>query len=238
MTQSRDGTRDRILEAAESIFSEKGYHDALVDEIASRTSLSKGGVYFHFPSKEGLFFAVLDRLADRLISRVEESGRGFESPLARAEASLEAAVRVLGRKRALARLLIIQGYTMGNAFERKRVEIYRRFGDLIRRHLDDAVAAGEIESIDTAVAAHVWLGAVNEVVIRWVYGEGVSPSEALPVLKSILVGGMRRSTATPSPESSSLDGLGTAPAGGEDKKLSDSPGISKSGASHARGGHG
>ena len=85
MTTANLQTRDRILEAAEAVFADNGYHDAIVDEIGRRTSLSKGGLYFHFPSKEGLFFAVLDRLADRLVNRAEEAASREGPALERAE---------------------------------------------------------------------------------------------------------------------------------------------------------
>ena len=191
MNQQKELTRDRILGAAETIFADKGYHDALVDEIASVTSLSKGGVYFHFPSKEDLFFAVLDKLASRLMIRVETSSTGIESPLDRAGTALEAVLVAMGRKRRVARLLLLQGYSMGNAFEAKRVEIFGCFGEIIRTHLDDAVSAGEIKSIDTQIAATAWLGAMNEVVIRWLFEGGRSPKEALPTLHVLLIDSLR-----------------------------------------------
>ena len=60
--------REKIMEAAEVVFAEKGYHDGAVVDIVRSTEISKGGLYFHFPSKERLFFAVMDHLADRLLN--------------------------------------------------------------------------------------------------------------------------------------------------------------------------
>lgn len=195
MTAPREATRDRILEAAEHVFADKGYHDALVDEVATATALSKGGVYFHFPSKEDLFFAVVDRLADRLISKVERESSTQPTAIGRAEAALTAVFSALGKRRRLARLLMVQGYSMGNAFERKRVELFGRFASLIRQRLDEASAAGEIPPVDTTIVAHIWLGAINELVIRWLYSGEPAPAEALPILRSVLVEGTRASHA-------------------------------------------
>jgi hypothetical protein len=83
---------------------------------------------------------------------------------------------------------MVQGYSMGNAFERKRVEIFDRFAEVIRRHLDAALAQGEIRSVDTALAARIWLGAVNEIIIHWLYTGGPSPIESLPEIRRMLVG--------------------------------------------------
>lgn len=53
-------TRERILEAAARVFAQKGYQSASLDEVAADAGLTKGAVYWHFKSKNDLFFALLD----------------------------------------------------------------------------------------------------------------------------------------------------------------------------------
>ena len=48
--EGKEATRQRILDAASEVFSEKGYHDAAVDDIVKASNSSKGSFYFHFPS--------------------------------------------------------------------------------------------------------------------------------------------------------------------------------------------
>ncbi|MDA1258383.1 MAG: TetR/AcrR family transcriptional regulator [Chloroflexi bacterium] len=190
MAVQRESTRDRILEAAEDAFADKGYHETLVDEIAGRTSLSKGGFYFHFPSKERLFFAVIDRLADRLVERTDKASVSCESPLAGADAALAEVLTRLGSRRRLAKVLLVQGYSMGSAFEQKRVEVFGRFAAVIQDALDRAVEAHEIAPINTEVVARAWLGAINEIIVNWIYRGTPTPAESLPVLRSVLLGGL------------------------------------------------
>ena len=71
-----EGTRSRILDAALDVFSNKGYHEASVDEIVDRSSTSKGSVYFHFPNKQKLFLALVDKFADLLERRITEASEG------------------------------------------------------------------------------------------------------------------------------------------------------------------
>ena len=180
-------TRHRILDAAEDVFSQMGYHDAPVEEIGRVTSLSKGGIYFHFPSKEDLFFAVLDRLAGRLESRINRAIETSPTHLAGAEAAIEAVVHALSRRRKLARLLLIQGYSMGNSFQQTRARIFNRFAGMIERQLSLAVENGELPPIDCKVAARIWLGAISEVLIHWLYSDGPSPEDTLPTLRKMFV---------------------------------------------------
>ncbi len=53
-------TRQGILDAARSIFAEKGYSGANVNEIVALAGTTKPMIYYHFRSKEGLFAAVLE----------------------------------------------------------------------------------------------------------------------------------------------------------------------------------
>src|SRR6516165_7036461 len=93
----------RILDAATQVFSTKGYHATLVDEIAAEAETSKGGIYFHFPNKQAIFLALLDRLADILRQRDESAVATQSDPVARAEAALHVVLETFGSHRRLAR---------------------------------------------------------------------------------------------------------------------------------------
>src|SRR5437763_16282894 len=57
--------RDQILAAARSCFIDRGYHPTRMEDIASTAGLSKGGVYFHFQSKQEVFDALVQEEFDR-----------------------------------------------------------------------------------------------------------------------------------------------------------------------------
>ena len=57
----KDGIEESISNAALTVFARKGYHKALVDDIVRVSHTSKGAFYFHFPSKQALYDAVLER---------------------------------------------------------------------------------------------------------------------------------------------------------------------------------
>ena len=59
--ESQLQTRERLLDAALQVFSQRGYYAASVDEIAAEAGYSKGAVYSNFSNKEELFLALIDR---------------------------------------------------------------------------------------------------------------------------------------------------------------------------------
>lgn len=59
--QRRERTRDAVLAAAADVFARRGFHAASVDEIGELAGVSKGAIYYSFPSKDELFLALLEQ---------------------------------------------------------------------------------------------------------------------------------------------------------------------------------
>jgi len=167
----------RILDAALKVFSRKGYRDTAVDDIAEESDTSKGGVYFHFPGKQAIFLALMDRAAAMLLRRIEEAIARETEPLARAEAALHVVLRTFGSHRALARLFMVEALGAGREFHARLMQIHELFIDVMKQHLDEAVAAGAIEPIDTELAGRAWFGAVSEVITHWLLADHPAPIE-------------------------------------------------------------
>lgn len=164
-----DATRSKILDAALDVFASKSYHDASVDEIVERSQTSKGSVYFHFPNKERLFLALVDKFANLLERRVTEEIAKQDRGIQRVKVALETVLDTFSRYRGLTKILLIQAVGLGTAFEEKRLEVHARFASLIRFYLDETITVGDIQPVDTEIVAFAWMGAINEVIIRWVY---------------------------------------------------------------------
>jgi len=64
--KERDRRRNEIIEAAESLFFEKGYDHATMDEIAKKSELTKRTIYTYFSSKEELQYEIMLRGFEKL----------------------------------------------------------------------------------------------------------------------------------------------------------------------------
>lgn len=185
--QHNSSTRERILDAALSVFSNKGYHDARIDEIVDQSKTSKGSIYFHFPNKERLFVALVEKFTDLLERKVRESVPDDAPGMERVQIALEAVLSTFGKYRQPAKILLIQASGLGTVFEQKRMDVHDRFSELIKGYLDDAIDAGDIEPIDTEIVSRAWMGAINELVIRWVYTGDPEPDRIIETLLPVLL---------------------------------------------------
>ena len=65
-------TRDRILNSAKKYFLEYGFQAAPLRKIAKDAGFTSGALYGYFDSKEALFYAITDPIAERLIKKLNE----------------------------------------------------------------------------------------------------------------------------------------------------------------------
>lgn len=75
--------KDLILNTAEDVFSERGFDEARMDDIAERAGLSKGAIYWYFKKKDDIIAALLDRVFRRSINSMRALATADSSALAR-----------------------------------------------------------------------------------------------------------------------------------------------------------
>lgn len=64
---------ERILRAAEAVFSKKGYRQATLDEIVKIADTGKGTVYKYFNNKENLFYTLIHMKNEVLLDALRHS---------------------------------------------------------------------------------------------------------------------------------------------------------------------
>jgi AcrR family transcriptional regulator len=180
--------RDQILDAAFSTFAHRGFRDTSMDEIATAASTSKGGVYFHFPTKETIFRELMRTTADRLAAKVDRAVAAETEPIARAEAGIRTVLLTFAGHRTTARLLLMDAAGAGRAFQSETAAMHARFAGMIRGYLEEAQKAGVIPELDAETTARAWFGALNEIVSRWLLDEKPGRLEdSYPVLRAVLL---------------------------------------------------
>lgn len=69
MVKADKQTEEKIFDAATKIFEEKGLAAARMQDIADRAKINKALLHYYFRSKEKLFLAVFDKLADKIFKK-------------------------------------------------------------------------------------------------------------------------------------------------------------------------
>lgn len=163
----REETRRKILESATQVFASKGFHNAAVDDIVRASGTSKGAVYFYFASKEQIFLSLVEGYASTLAQEIQMAVPRARGLVAQVEAAVVALVRNFQNHRELTKIVLVDWLSMGPEYQGKRMALKAMLVEVLRGYLDRAVEDGKIAPQDTETAAYVWIGAISEVVLRW-----------------------------------------------------------------------
>jgi len=69
MPRPRGPAREQLLEAAQRLLLERGYEAAALDDVCATAQVTKGGLFYHFASKEQLAAAAIERFYGQLVDR-------------------------------------------------------------------------------------------------------------------------------------------------------------------------
>lgn len=140
-----------IVDAALTVFGERGFAAARLDDVAARAGVSKGTLYLYFPNKEELFKAVVRQAILPNLEVAERLLAGAQGPsFAVLETLLTLfAARVLkSRAGAIPKLIIAEAGNFPDLARFYHDEVIRRAFALLAAVLERGVARGEFRPVD------------------------------------------------------------------------------------------
>lgn len=75
-----DATRTALLDAARTLFIEKGYAETATPDIVAAAEVTRGALYHHFADKKALFWAVIEREANHVAADIDNRSADASSP--------------------------------------------------------------------------------------------------------------------------------------------------------------
>ncbi|MEO8250170.1 MAG: TetR/AcrR family transcriptional regulator [Burkholderiales bacterium] len=136
--------------------------------IAKQMNLTQGALFRHFPSKDAIWQAVMEWVADRLMARIDRAAEGATSPLAALRAMFLCHVDFVAEHPGVPRMLFGElqqhGATPAKAVAQALIQ---RYGARIRDRIDAGKAAGEIAAeVETQAAATLFVGTIQGLVMH------------------------------------------------------------------------
>jgi AcrR family transcriptional regulator len=154
--------REQILEIATGLFARQGFQGTTTKQIAEGSGVTEALIFRHFPSKEELYWAVIQRkinaagVRERMRERLDARGSDLEVISGLAAEILERRAK----DQTLSRLLLysaLENHRLSHRFFRTYVaEYYEVLAEFIRRR----IANGQFRRLDPLLAARGFLGMV------------------------------------------------------------------------------
>jgi AcrR family transcriptional regulator len=154
LTGYREEVRKKIVEAAYSLFLQKGYHRTTMEEIASLLGVTKPAIYQYFPGKEDLYAAVAEHGREELAAILE---RSFNNRDLRAgsEIMFDTLARYTPQFNSMyseMMLLAAHNERIRDLLRQDRIEDIRIVEQFIARQQDKGLISGKLDSRVLAIA--------------------------------------------------------------------------------------
>jgi AcrR family transcriptional regulator len=161
----KQSTEAAILQAAAELFTEKDFHQVLMEEVALRAQVGKGTLYRYFPAKEDLYLATIFAGWDQLRTELEAVLQ-LEGTL---DETLEKTARQILGYFWQRRLFVTLVYRLEhkpagkqkNDWQRRRENIVRLIAEVLRREL----RGGTPPAGDTRLLVEIFLGMIRAAIL-------------------------------------------------------------------------
>ncbi|MCW2812178.1 MAG: putative TetR family transcriptional regulator [Friedmanniella sp.] len=186
----RDQRRAQLLEAANDVFTTRGYHAAAMDDIAEAAGVSKPVLYQHFGSKLDLYLALLDQSCERLVEVVKEALASHHRNHERVDATMAAFYEFVSSASGEFRFVFESDLTGDGSVQKRLWRVNEEVADLVAQVIAEDTALPAAESKLLAIS----LVGIAQVSARyWVSGDASSIplKEATSLVSSLAWRGIR-----------------------------------------------
>jgi AcrR family transcriptional regulator len=158
----KEAVKESILDATDRLLARFGYRKMTVDDIAAEAGIGKGTIYLHFASKEEVVLSHIDRIVERLNSRLTE--------IARSNVTAAERLRLMLLTRVLFRFDSIQHYTQSlndllavlrPRLLARRAQYFESEAQIFAAVLTAGRESGELSFENEHATAHALLQATN-----------------------------------------------------------------------------
>lgn len=165
------GKRTRILDAAESVFAQRGFYNARVAEIAREAGVADGTIYLYFKSKDDLLISLFESRMESVTGELEAAIPAGGSSSTKLRAFIGAYMQLIRDKPLIAEVLTVE-LRQSSKFMKQYSN--RRFGEflkLLAGLIGEGQRCGELEAeVPPPIAARAIFGMIDELALAWLLG--------------------------------------------------------------------
>lgn len=187
--------RSVTVETVLALAAEQNPSEITTAAISARMHLTQGALFRHFPSKEALWTAVMEWVAERLMQRIERAVADAPGPLAALRSMFLAHAGFVVEHPGVPRMMFGElQRAEASAPKRMAQTLIRRYGERVRALLAAGQAAGEVAAdIDLEAATTLFIGTIQGLVMQSLLaGEPERISREAPAVLALYLRGIRR----------------------------------------------
>jgi len=192
--RERQQHRVEILDAAEKVLAQKGFHAATVQEIAETAEFSVGTLYNFFPGKEELYNALIDHRVEEYFTGLQEAIAGAANPLEKIRAIVRHKILFCQLRRRFITMFFttVSGGRIGPRLQmtKQREPRYRAYLDYLTSIFAEGIDQGFFVRVDPLALAVGMEGLSDAFIAQWADPESRLPGPDPDLVERLLLEGI------------------------------------------------
>ena len=161
--------RNRIIDAAVLVFSENGYHQARVSEIAKKAGVADGTIYLYFRNKEDLLLCVFEKKMGDLIQELRTSLEDVLDPFEKIRIFANQHFEQIQKHPHIAQVLQVELRQSQRFIREYRPEKLWEYLSILGAAIREGQQQGAIrKDVDPFVLQWSFFGAIDELSVQWI----------------------------------------------------------------------
>lgn len=182
-------TRRNIMDKATNLFAQKGFSEASISQIAKKADVGKGTIYWHFDSKEDLFFSIIKEKGKAYFDKVIKLKDSNKDPQEIIYEYIKRRVEFTDKNYDVAKMLINNNEMINRDFkeviEKKHLEVIK----VIEKTIEKGIKTGVFREGNPNEYALMIINTTNSANIFKDYGlKGSTESKSEKIFEFIMHG--------------------------------------------------
>lgn len=157
-------TLDRIAKSAEVLFSEKGYHDTSMVDIARDAEVAQGTIYIYFKDKKSIFQYLVKNLGQNLRDEIRKSLKDKSTRYNQEYIGLQTFLDFVKDHVGIFKIIWQAQFVDMNLF----TEYYEEFSKSYIKGIKKAQGDDEMRDIDPQVLSYCFIGIANFIALKYI----------------------------------------------------------------------
>ncbi len=165
----RRDKRRQILDAAVTVFSEKGFHKSRVSDVARAGGVADGTIYLYFKSKDAILIAIFEEAMTEMIAGARTAMANVRDPLERLRSFALFHMDNVEAGRDTAKVLQVE-LRLSNTFMKEyKPTALQQYLDLIGDAIIEGQQRGQVRpEVNPIIARRAFFGALDEIAMQWI----------------------------------------------------------------------
>lgn len=161
--------RDAILRAAIKVFSENGYFNSKVSDIARQAGVADGTVYLYFKNKDDILHSIFQHAMSIFIAEAKKELEKTDDPADKLRKIAKLHLEKLGKDRDLAVVFQVELRGSTKFMEEFSTTAFAEYLNIIKEAFIEGQQKGIFRSdLNPTVCAKILFGALDEMVTNWI----------------------------------------------------------------------